>query len=232
MHNASVYGYCVLLRTLCRWHPRIVSCSIRSTDPRVFFHSYFSKELVLYEMYFFLSLNNCNPPIPFESYPLPLPLQDVAQCDLTAQQHSTIQRNRSWLQPAGSRPPLLQPTGPSITSKQVQNMVLHLQHWHCFLTTQIPAEFLLFPISMATVYFFSSSQSLNWSRIPMLLQSIVACVHKRLPTDAFVSWIAFSKEKYKLWSFSLSNYRHPLTSCFLSNYFPRLFVLRYSQSFS
>lgn len=168
---------------------------------------------------FFFSLNNCNPSIPFESYPLPLRLHDVTQCDLTAQQRSTIQRNRSWLRPAGSRPPLLQPSGPSITSKQVQNMVLHLQHWHCFLTAQIAVEFLLFPITMATVYFFSSSQSLNWSRIPMLLQSIAACVHKSLPTNAFVSWIAFGKEKYKLWSFLLSNYRHPLTSCFLSNYF-------------
>lgn len=132
-------------------------------DPRTHVFSFIptSQKNLYFKKCFFLSLNNCNPPIPFESYPLPLPLHDVAQCDLTAQQRSTIQRNRSWLRPAGSLPPLLQPSGPSVTSKQVQNMVLHLQQWHCFLTTQIPAEFLLFPISMATVYFFSNSQSLN-----------------------------------------------------------------------
>ena len=69
MRNARLYGYCVSLRILCRWHPRIVSCSIRSTAPRVFFHSHFSKELVLYEMYFFSSLNNCNPPYSFLNLP-------------------------------------------------------------------------------------------------------------------------------------------------------------------
>jgi hypothetical protein len=55
VYNAYLSGYPVLLRTLCRRHPRIVSCGIRSTDPRVFFHSHFSIESVLLEMYFFLS---------------------------------------------------------------------------------------------------------------------------------------------------------------------------------
>jgi hypothetical protein len=124
--------------------------------PAHFFHSHFSIEVVLHEMYFF-SLNNRNA-IAFESHPALLPLHNVTQYDLTAQQYSAIDLTGGGQEVA----PLLQHSESSIThsritSKQVQNMVLHLQHWRCILTTNIPVDFLLFSIAIVRGYSFSSS---------------------------------------------------------------------------
>jgi hypothetical protein len=124
--------------------------------PTCFFHSHFSIELVLYEMYFFSLLTIATPPFRFESHPVsPSPLHD--EHNVTWPPNNTAQSIFSAASRKSS--PLLPHSEPSITSKQVQNMVLHLHHCLCFLTTEIPAECLLFPISLATVYFFSRSHS-------------------------------------------------------------------------
>lgn len=120
--------------------------------PGHFFHSHFSIDLVLHEMYF-SSLNNRNP-IAFESYPTLLPLHNVTQCDLTSQQYSAIDLTRGEQEVA----PLLRHSESSITRsritlKRVQNMVLHLQHWRCIRTTNVPVDFLFSSISIVRGYF-------------------------------------------------------------------------------
>ena len=142
-------------------------------DPRTHVFSFIptsQKNLYFTKCIFFSPLTIATPPYSFRKSPPPLP--STRRSTMWPDRSTKLNNTAQSILAAASRKspsPLLQPSEPSITSKQVQNMVLHLQHWHCFLTTQIPAEFLLFPISMATVYFFSSSQLLNWSRIPMLL---------------------------------------------------------------
>jgi hypothetical protein len=84
----------------------------------------------------FFSLLTIATPTSFENHPAPLRLHDGAQWDLTAQQYNAIDLSHGKQEVD----PLLQHLASSITlfritSKQVQNMVLHPQHLRRILNT-------------------------------------------------------------------------------------------------